>query len=48
MTMQFGVLLPQAWNRDLEESKDPQELIMSFFPRTNPEQLRRFAREFIV
>ncbi len=30
------------------EAAGVQELIISFFPRTDPEQLRRFAREFLV
>jgi hypothetical protein len=29
------------------EAAGVQELIISFFPRTDPEQLRRFARECI-
>ncbi len=41
---------PETIRRRLEalEAAGVQELIMSFFPRTEPEQLRRFAQEFIV
>jgi F420-dependent oxidoreductase-like protein len=40
---------PDTIRRRLEELEavGVQELIISFFPRTDPEQLRRFAREFI-
>ena len=40
---------PQAIRRGLGEleAASVQELIISFFPRSDPEQLRRFARECI-
>jgi F420-dependent oxidoreductase-like protein len=41
---------PDTIRQRLEEleSAGVQELIVSFFPRTDPEQLRRFAKAFIV
>jgi len=39
--------MTQVANTELEVA-GVQELIISFFPRTDPQQLRRFASEFLI